>query len=389
MAGAAGHRGRRRVELRRADAIVVGAGVVGTAAARTLGGRGAETVLFEQFVIGHRRGSSHGETRMFRLAYPEPDYVRLAQRALESWRALEAAAGETLLVATGGLYAGSWAEACGAALASCGVSREWIPAAEAAGRFPMMAFEGIDRVLYQPDAGVCLAERAVAAQVRLARQAGVDVREAAEVTRFVVDDQGIAVTSGEEIVHAPVAVIAAGPWAADLLFELGIELPLRPTFAQYTFFAPRDAAAPMPPAYVEASHAPSGLGAGGYWVPGVEGAAFKAALGAPGRTVHPASGPFPVDPEREAQDAAWLARRLPAFDPTPLRSETCIYTMTPDEDFVLERVGPIVVGSACSGHGFKFGPLLGEILADLALGRDPRIPAERFSIRRPGLVVAG
>jgi sarcosine oxidase len=374
--------------LRRLDAIVVGAGVAGTAAARALGERGAETVLFEQFVVGHRRGSSHGETRMFRLAYPEPDYVRLAQRALESWRALEAVAGETLLVTTGGLYAGSWAKACGAALASCGVPREWIPAAEAAERFPMMSFEGIDRVLYQPDGGVCLAGRAVAAQVRLARAAGVDVREAAEVTRFAVDDQGIAVTSGEETVHAPVAVIAAGAWAGDLLFELGIELPLRPAFAQYTFFAPRDPATSGPPTFIEASHGPSGLGSGGYWVPGVEGAHFKAALGAPGRTVHPASGPFPVDPEREAQDAAWLAGRLPAFDPVPLRTETCIYTMTPDEDFVLERVGPIVVGSACSGHGFKFGPLLGEILADLALERDPRIPAARFSIRRPGLALS-
>jgi sarcosine oxidase len=122
-------------------------------------------------------------------------------------------------------------------------------------------------------------------------------------------------------------------------------------------------------------------------VPGVEGARFKAALGAPGRTVHPASGPFAVDRDREAADAAWLAQRLPAYDPTPLGSETCIYTMAPDEDFVLERVGPVVVGSACSGHGFKFGPLLGEILADLAMAREARIPAARFAIRRPGLAV--
>jgi sarcosine oxidase len=386
MEGAAGVGRADRAELSRVDAIVVGAGVAGSAAAHALGERGVETVLFEQFVVGHQLGSSHGETRLFRLAYPEPDYVRLAQRALERWRRLEDAAGETLLVTTGGLFAGSWAEACGAGLAAAGVAREWLPAEEAAERFPMMSFAGLERVLYQPAGGVCLAGRTVAAQVRLAREAGVDVREAAEVTRFAVGDDGIAVTSGEDTVHAPVAVIAAGSWAGDLLFELGIELPLRPAFAQYTFFAPRDTSAPMPPPFIEGYHGPTGLGAGGYWVPGVEGTRFKAALGAPGRTIHPAAGPFAVDLEREAKDAAWLARRLPAFDPTPLGSETCIYTMTPDEDFVLERVGPIVVASACSGHGFKFGPLLGEILADLAMERDPRIPRGRFAIRRPGLL---
>lgn len=373
--------------MRRLDAIVVGAGVAGSAAARALGARGAETVLLEQYVVGHRRGSSHGPTRMFRLAYADPDYVRLARRARESWRELEAAAGEELLVTTGGLYAGAWAEACGAALAACGVSREWLPAPEAAERFPGIAFDGLERVLYQADGGVCLADRAVAAQLRLARESGVEVREAAEVTRFAVDDRGIAITSGEETVHAPVAVIAAGPWAGDLLFELGIDLPLRPSFAQVTYFDPREPRASPPPCFVEAGLGP-GVAAGGYWVPGVGGARLKAGSGAPGRAVHPSLAPFDADPEREALDAAWVARRLPSFDPAPVATETCVYTMTPDEDFVLERVGPVVVASACSGHGFKFGPLLGEILAALALGDDPGIPAARFSTLRPSLATA-
>ncbi|MCC6224619.1 MAG: FAD-dependent oxidoreductase [Thermoleophilia bacterium] len=373
--------------MRRLDAIVVGAGVAGSAAARALGARGAETVLFEQYVVGHRRGSSHGATRMFRLAYPDPDYVRLARRARESWRELEAAAGEELLVTTGGLYAGGWAEACGAALAACGVSREWLPAGEAEERFPGIAFDGLGRVLYQADGGVCLADRAVAAQVRLARESGVEVREAAEVTRFAVDDRGIAITSGEETVHAPVAVIAAGPWAGDLLFELGIDLPLRPSFAQVTYFDPREPGVAPPPCFVEAELGP-GVAAGGYWVPGAGGARLKAGFGAPGRAAHPSLAPFHADPGREARDAAWLARRLPSFDPAPVATETCVYTMTPDEDFVLERVGPVVVASACSGHGFKFGPLLGEILAALALGDDPGIPAARFSTLRPSLAAA-
>jgi sarcosine oxidase len=373
----------------RAEAIVLGAGVAGTATARTLAERGLETVLFEQFSPGHTRGSSHGPTRVFRLAYPEPDYVRLAQRALESWRGLEDAAGEPLLVKTGGLYAGTFAEDCGGALAACRVSREWLSAEATEERFPQFSFVGIERVLYQEDGAVCLADQTVAAQLRLARSAGAIVREETEVVHFVVDDEGIAVTTADETVHAPVAVITAGPWAADLLFELGIDLPLRPSFAQVSYFGPTSEDEPLPPCFIEAESGPGGLGAGGYVVPAVHGwREIKAGDGTPGRTVRPELGPFPVDPEREAKDAAFVRRRLPGFDPQAVRSETCIYTMAPDEDFVLDRVGPIVIGSACSGHGFKFGPLLGEILADLAMGRDPRIPEARFASRRPALAAA-
>lgn len=376
--------------MEQVDAIVIGAGVTGSAAARSLGERGVETVLFEQFEVGHPRGSSHGPTRLFRLAYPQPDYVRLARRAIESWRRLEEAAGERLLVTTGGVYAGAWAEACGTALAACGVRREWLPPEEAAARFPGLAFDGLDRVLYQEDGGVCLAGRTLATQIRLAREAGVSLRVRTEALRFLVDDRGIAVRTEEDgEVRAPVAVVAAGAWARDLLFELGIDLPLRVALAQVTYLAAAAGELPPPPALVEAGPASGGLGSGGYVVPGVDGFELKVADGTPGRTVHPASAPFPVDPEREARDVAFARRRLPGYDPVPVRSETCLYTMTPDEDFVLERVGPIVIASACSGHGFKFGPLLGEILADLAVGRDPGIRAERFSTRRVGLAAEG
>lgn len=372
--------------MRRVEAIVVGAGAAGSAAARTLGKRGVETVLFEQFEAGHARGSSHGPTRIFRLAYPEPDYVRLAQRALASWRRLEEAAGEPLLVTTGGLYAGGWAEECGAALATCRVSREWLSAGEAAERFPALSFDGLERVLYQQDGAVCLADRTVAAQLRLACAAGVDVRERTEVLHFAVDDEGIAVETAEGWTRAPVAVIAAGSWAGDLLFELGIDLPLRPSFAQVSYFAPASPGALLPPCFIEAEPTHGGLGSGGYLIPSMEGPPeVKVGDGTPGRTVHPGLGPFPVDTEREARDADFVRRRVPGFDRKPIRTETCLYTMTSDEGFVVERVGRVVIGSACSGHGFKFGPLLGEILADLALGRDPRIPEARFSSRRPAL----
>jgi len=377
--------------VERVDAIVIGGGAMGTACARSLGARGLETILFEQFEIGHPRGSSHGPTRIFRLAYPQPDYVRLARRALEEWRALEDEAGEELLVSTGGLYAGKWAEECGQALTECGVPREWLPAAEAAERFPGIAFDGIDRVLYQEDGAVCLAERTVIAQARLARGAGVDVREGLEVIHLVVADDRIVAQTESGAVSAEVAVVTGGSWAGALLSSLAVELPLRPAFAQVSYFAPRsEGAGDRLPTFIESDLVGGGLGSGGYWIPPVAGATeLKAGDGTAGVTIDPAESPHPVDPVRAARDGMWIAQRAPGFVPEPTHHDTCIYTMTPDEDFVLERLGRVVIGSACSGHGFKFTPLIGRILADLAAGDDPRIPAARFSSRRPGLTAAG
>ena len=377
--------------VERVDAIIIGAGAMGTACARSLGERGFDTVLFEQYEIGHARGSSHGPTRVFRVAYPQADYVRLARRALDAWHELEAAAGEELLVPTGGLYAGDWAEECGRALTECGVAREWLPAEEAAERFPCMSFEGIDRVLYQEDGAVCLAERTVAAQARLARACGVDVRDRQEIIHLAIADDRITVQTESGSVSAQAAVVTAGPWAGGLLSELAVELPLRPAFAQVSYFAPCPGAnVGAMPTFIESDLVGGGLGSGGYWIPPVAGATeLKAGDGTPGHTVDPAESPYAVDEIRVARDARWVSRRTSAFAPEPAHHDTCIYTMTPDEDFVLERLGRIVIGSACSGHGFKFAPLIGRVLADLVAGDDPTIPEARFSSRRPGLAVAG
>lgn len=365
------------------DAIVVGGGVMGAASARALAERGRETILFEQFELGHALGSSHGPSRVFRLAYPQPEYVRLAQQALGSWRRLEDAAGEPLLLTTGGLYAGAWAEACGAALASCGVPRAWLPAAEAAERFPAMSFAGLERVLWQEDGGICLAARAVSALVRLARDGGVEVREREEVEHVLLDDQGIMVVTPSGRVTAPVVVVAAGTWAGGLLSQLAIELPLRPALAQVSYFEPPAGQPVSLPTYVESDLEHVGLGRGGYWIPPHGGqTAIRVGVGAPGRTVDPAMSPFDPDPERLRHDRELVAERLPGFSADPVATETCLYTMTPDGDFVLERVGSVVICSCCSGHGFKFAPRIGELIAELATGTSRQAPSERFAIGR-------
>jgi sarcosine oxidase len=207
--------------VERVDVVVIGAGVVGSATARALGRRGARAIVFDRFRIGHTRGSSHGATRIFRLSYPQADYVRLARRALVTWRALEDDANEELLLTTGGLDTGPTAADCAAALAACGVDHRWLRPEEATERFPSISFEGIDRALHQPDAGVCLADRVVAAQVRLARQAGVEVREETPVHGIAANHQGVVVETDAGQVEATVAVITAGPWAGQLLAETG------------------------------------------------------------------------------------------------------------------------------------------------------------------------
>jgi len=377
--------------VERVEVAVVGSGVTGSAAARALGARGVPAVLVEQFDLGHRRGSSHGATRIFRLSYPDTDYVQMAVLARDAWRRLEADAGAELLVTTGGLDAGLGAGACASALEACGVDHGWLGEREIQARFGGIAARPGERMLFQPDSGVCLAGRAVAALQRLARRDGVQVRAGTAIGGIDASgDRAVLHTTAGEI-SARVAIIAAGPWSQPLLAGALASVPqlrvpqLRVTVQQVRYFAARGDA--RWPTLIEwPSAAPAW-----YAVPMAGGApGVKVATHLPGRAADPRDGPFgQIDPTLEDEAAAFVRRRLPGLDPGGLGAETCLYTMTADEDFVLDRAGPLVIGAACSGHAFKFGPLLGEVLADLALGQDTAIPRERFSLSRPALAGDG
>jgi sarcosine oxidase len=369
--------------VERVDVAVVGAGVIGSATARVLAARGVSAVLLEQFDPGHARGSSHGATRIFRLAYPDAGYVRMALAAQRSWVRLQADAGEVLLVRTGGLDAGPGAAGCAAALAGCGVAHAWLEAGELRARFPGVAAAPGERMLFQPDAGVCLAGRAVAALQRLAARGGVPLRARTTVAGVEPrEDHVVLRTSGGDLT-ARVAVLAAGPWLGRLLPEAGgAPARLTATLQRVRYFTPRDPAHRWP-TLIDWSPA----GAGWYAVPAAGGApGVKVASHLAGPAVSPDDGPFAaVSPAAEQEAAAYVRQRLPGLGPAGLAPETCLYTMTADEDFVLDRLGPVVVGGGCSGHAFKFGPLLGEMLADLAAGTEPAVPRDRFALARPAL----
>lgn len=366
--------------MERVDVAVVGSGVMGSAAAWALGARGVHTVLLEQFGLGHTRGSSHGATRIFRFAYPDPGYVRMAVIAREEWLRLADESGQELLVTTGGLDAGPDANAIAAALSECAVPHSWLTGGELRERFPQIAAEPGERLLLQPGAGTLLADRAVAAMQELAGRHGVSVRDQTPV--LSVRPQGdrvlVATVAGE--ISARVAVIAAGGWNGPLLTGAVPRVPpLTVTLQQIRYFSPRPGTGIWPVLIESQSGRPAW-----YTVPKAGDApGVKVASHQPGRVADPASGPFePVDAALEAEAARYVRQRLPGLDPDGFGSETCLYTLTGDEDFVIDRAGPVVAGGGGSGHAFKFGPLLGEMLADLALGQEPRVPRARFSLSR-------
>ena len=390
----------------RADLIVVGAGLAGSATAWAASARGMSVVVLEAFGAGHRHGSSHGSARIFRRAYPDPLYVRMTGRARLLWRQLEDEAGETLLQLTGGLDFGRLRDPQGlhAVLASCGVPAELISPEQAAKRWPVISFAGSGPVMFHADAGVLDPERAMAAMIRLAAGRGAHVRFGTQVTRVAVAPSGP--NGGEAVLHtpggtftAPVAVIAVGGWLAPLMGDI-VRLPALEVTQQQVFHlaprvapatgVPQSAARPYGdnpwPIFIfrdEADHFYGLPGGRDGEVPG----AVK--LGEHhGGVVTTAAGRHGfVDPAARQRATAFAARRLPGLDSRPVNELTCLYTVTSNEDFILDRQGPFVIASPCSGHGAKFAPLLGEIIADLAVGKPS--PDPRFTLAAHLAAAAG
>ncbi len=357
--------------------IVVGAGLLGLAAGRALAGRGRDVVVLEQAAVGHPGGGSQGSCRIFRLGYDDPGYVAMARRASELWHDLEDASGQQILRPAAHLTFGAGLPAVQHGMRLAGAPAELLSAAEAAARYP-----GIDAggpALLEPESGVIAADVAL----RALAAAGPPVRAGVRVTGIEDDGRRVTVRAGDgTALTAERVIVCAGPWTAALLAPAGIRVPSAPTLEQAAYLAPAggpgQAGGPAPemPIFIcHAAPAPYGLP-----VPGSP--LYKIGLHKSG----PAADPDSQDRGQDAGLAARLrqvaARYLPGFDPRPARAERCIYDNTPDEAFILDRAGRVVIGCGTSGHGFKFGPLLGGWLASLAAGQPPGAPAERFRLAR-------
>ena len=353
---------------RDADIVVVGAGIVGAATARALAAYAGTVLLLEQFELGHAHGSSHGTSRIFRLNYPDPRFVRMAMAADSEWRRLEATRGEQLIERVGCLDLGPVARETERALAACGAPHVTLSAAEVGARWPLRLEPG-ETAVFQPDGGVTRADRAHAALLAEAVAGGVEVKEHTRVRSLVVDRRGVCLTTDGEELTTRAVVVAAGAWSPGILAGAGIELPVVPTRETVVYLdAPSSTGVPPVidydgvPASGEGGIARVGQAAYALAAPGV---GLKAGLHHSGPVADPDAEPEP-DERVSSWVAEWAARR---FDDVgeQLGAETCLYTNTADEEFVLERHGRVVVGSACSGHGFKFAPIVGRTLGALAL----------------------
>ena len=323
-----------------AEIAVVGAGVMGLATAHALALAGRDVVVYEQFDLDHTRGSSHGRARIFRLAYPEAKWVRLALEALAGWRELEQEADEQLLVLNGLLeLVHDPAQSSQTALEECGVRCELLGRDEAEQRFGVSAAEGAT-VLYQPEAGIVYADRARRAFAR-----GLRIEEGRPVESL--DD-----------VSEPVVVVTAGPWARRLLAGAGIDLPVIETRETVAYFRLEGEIPSVVAEIVTRGH--------GFY--SLADPLYGLKVGS-----HMRGGRADPDEDGEPDEATvreitdWTVQRFRLADPEPVRAESCFYTTTDDERFILERHGRVVVGSACSGHGFKFAPAIGRRLAGLAV----------------------
>jgi len=351
---------------RDADIVVVGAGVVGAATARALAGTFATVVLLERLELGHDRGSSHGTSRIFRLNYPDERYVRMAQAADAAWRELERERGEQLVARHGSLDIGPVARGTARALSACGVPFETLSSAEVGSRWALRLDPGETAVL-QADGGILLADRAHRALLASASEHGVQVHERAPAVSLALERRAVRVTLEHDEISARAVVVAAGAWAPRLLAEVGVELPVVPTRETVIHLGLDGHGAP--PSVIDWARTPrpgagiarTGQAAYALASPGV---GLKAGLHHSGPVADPDDDTTPDDQVADWV-TAWASERFEGLGGVE-QIETCLYTNTADESFVLERHGRVVVGAACSGHGFKFAPVVGRTLAALA-----------------------
>jgi sarcosine oxidase len=367
------------------EIVVIGGGAVGSAAAWQLASRGYGVTLLERFVPGHTEGSSHGSSRIFRLAYSDGFYVSLAARALPLWRRIEEESGRELLTLTGAVDHGpsSVVEVLHARLREAGHGARILSPEQAGEQWPGLRFD--TSAVFHAAAGRVHADHAVLAFQEAAVARGALVRHQVRVAEVLTRgaNQVEVVTADGEAIRADGAVIAVGGWAPGLVAETVRGLPpLRVTQEQPLHFPA--AGALEWPSFIH--HAGAGLDADFdvYGLGGVDG--VKVGFHGVGPAADADRRDRAIDADSRDRVREYAERWLPGADTSRPDATTCLYTNTPDRDFVIDREGPVTVLAGFSGHGFKFAPVIGELAADLVSGRPGVV---RFALGRTSGTAAG
>jgi sarcosine oxidase len=340
---------------------------------------------FERFARGHTLGSSGGLSRIIRLSYYEhPDYVPLLRRAWDLWRELERESGEVLLTETGGLYAGDpQGELVAGALKSARthqLEHEVLDAPALRARYPLFEWPHGWQGLFERQAGWLAPERCIETNLRLAEQSGARLRFEEPIERWEPTRNGVRVTTATGTFEANQLVIAAGAWMAQLAPALAPELSVeRSVLFWFEPTAERQAFARLPVYIVDDTDRLF------YGFPYIVGQGVKVAGLHFGDTTDPDTVDRTASPRDEERVRTWLRRRMPLANGVRRDAKVCMYTNTPDANFIVDRLPGqpnVVVASACSGHGFKFSSVIGEILADLVLDGETRHPIGFLSADR-------
>lgn len=370
------------------DVIVIGLGGMGSAAAYHLSRRGQRVLGLDAHLPGHTHGSSHGKTRIIREAYAEaPDYVPLVQRAYQLWRELEAASGQSLLRIVGGLTIGpAGNRSVTGVLESArrfNLPSELLTPAEVAQRFPGFRLTDELMAVYQPNSGFVYPEECTAAHQRLASQHGATLRHGEPVTSWSADGAGVLVETAQDRYRAERLIVTAGPWASRLLADLG--LPLTVSRMYNVHFEPTEPARFAPeccPIYgwkvAEGEY---------YGLPALPDQGIKFGRHDGGEICTPETKRGTVDQAEIMALRTILDRYMPGAAGAVKWTLTCLYTLTPDHHFILDRhpLHPqVTYGTGFSGHGFKFASVIGEILADLAVSGEAALPIDFLSAARFG-----
>ena len=378
------------------DTIIIGAGGMGSATAYHLAKSGADVLVLEQFQRGHTYGSSHGETRIIRFFYDKPFYTELMKTAYAEWRDLESVSGKSLLFITGSVGIGAKGNPYGRAtrqsLDAAGVESEWWDAAQLAERFPQFRLTGNMEILYQKDTGFLRAAECVSTYLRLAEQHGAEIREETRVTSIDWQTDVPTVQTEDSQFCGRKVIVTAGAWAGTLLAEL--DLPLTVTKQQVCYYQPTDIKLYQPdrfPVFTEVT--PDGEFI--YAVPAFgaydKGGGLKIARHGRGQIISPDTPERIPDADYIAHIDAYVQERLPELGKAT-HAEVCLYTETPDEDFIIDahsHCPDLLIAAGFSGHGFKFCALVGRIMSELVRNGKTGFDIHPFRIDREHEISSG